>query len=193
VKLIIGLGNPGQKYSGTRHNAGRLLAEKIADARGKSWKTQPACKSLTTSFEWEGQQVLLACPETFMNLSGEAVRLLVQFYKVDASRDLLVMVDEVALPLGTLRLRASGSDGGHNGLKSIQEALAGENYPRLRIGVGGPGEKTALEDYVLQPFEAAERKQLEAVLERGFEACRLWLTQPVERVMNAINASPEKG
>ncbi len=193
MKLIIGLGNPGVKYSRTRHNAGRLLVEKIAASHGKTFKSERSCKSLTSSLEWENQQVLLALPETFMNLSGEAVRALAKFYKADTARDVLVVVDEVALPLGTLRFRASGSDGGHNGLKSIQECLGGENYPRLRVGVGGPGEHVALEDYVLQPFEAGEKARLEEVLARGIEACRLWLTQPAERVMNAVNASPEKG
>jgi peptidyl-tRNA hydrolase, PTH1 family len=192
VKLIIGLGNPGKKYSGTRHNAGRMLAEKIAGLRGREWKAQPACKALTASVDWEGEQVLLACPETFMNLSGEAVRALVQFYKADISRDLLILIDEAALPLGTLRLRPSGSDGGHNGLKSIQALLGSENYPRLRIGIGGPPENVALEHYVLQEFAESEKASLEQALNRGVEACRLWLTQPVERAMNVVNASSDK-
>lgn len=190
MKLIIGLGNPGKKYSATRHNAGRLLVEKIAVLHRKDWKAQPACQALTASFVWENQQVVLACPETFMNHSGEAVRSLVQFYKVDASKDLLIAVDDAALPFGTLRLRASGSDGGHNGLKSIQECLGDENYARLRIGINGPGEHEMLEDYVLQTFGAGERRPFEEILEKAAEACRLWLTQPVEQVMNAVNASP---
>lgn len=190
MKLIIGLGNPGKKYSGTRHNAGRMLAEKIASFHGKEWKAQPACQSLTVSLNWEGEQVVLACPETFMNRSGEAVGKLVQFYKTDPSRDLLVAVDEIALPLGTLRLRASGSDGGHNGLKSVQEFLATEIYPRLRIGIGSPGEHESLEDYVLRPFAAGESKRLEETLDRAVEACRQWLTQPIERAMNVVNISP---
>lgn len=189
MKLIIGLGNPGKKYSGTRHNAGRMLAEKIAAFHGKEWKAQPACKSLTSAVSWEGEQVLLACPETFMNLSGEAVRSLVQFYKVDASKDLLILIDEAALPLGALRIRPSGSDGGHNGLKSVQALLGSENYPRLRIGIGAPAEDEAMENYVLQPFRNEEQAALQNMLERGVEACRLWLTQPVERVMNAVNPS----
>ena len=126
-----------------------------------------------------------------MNQSGEAVRPLVQFYKVDPTKDLLVVMDEAALPLGTLRLRASGSEGGHNGLKSVQQCLASENYPRLRIGIGASPENVVLEEFVLQTFDKAERKIFEQALEKGVEACRLWLTQPIERAMNVVNTSTE--
>ncbi len=193
MKLIIGLGNPGKKYSGTRHNAGRILLERIAVAQAKTWKVQQAFKSLTAELNWEGQTVLLVCPETFMNLSGEAVRAVVQYFKVDTARDLLIAVDDTAIPLGTLRLRISGSDGGHNGLKSIQTCLETQDYPRLRIGIGAPEGSISLEDYVLQNFAEGEKNLLEDALGRGVEACHLWLTQPADRVMNAVNASNEKG
>ena len=191
MKLIIGLGNPGKKYSATRHNAGRLLVEKIASFHRKELKSQASLNSVTASLVWDGEQTVLAYPETFMNHSGEAVRSLVDFYKTDPSKDLLIIVDDTALSVGVLRLRASGSDGGHNGLKSIQQLLGGENYPRLRIGINAPKQHETLEEYVLQPFDSGERLLLEQALEKGMDACRLWLTQPVERAMNVVNASAE--
>ena len=123
-----------------------------------------------------------------MNESGDPVKRLVEHFEIDFKSDLLVVVDDVALPFGKLRLRAEGSDGGHRGLRSIEEALGSQSYARLRIGIA-PAEsvKVPLEKYVLEPFRAEEEKELKKVLERGVEACRLWLSEPMERAMNFAN------
>ena len=190
MKLIIGLGNPGKKYSNTRHNAGRMLAENIADKffKGK-WMFLSRVNASLLEGEWEGERVTLVRPENFMNVSGETVQSLVQSLQLQLS-DLLVLVDDTSLTLGTLRIRPSGSDGGHNGLRSIQTLLGSENYPRLRIGINSCPAGVPLEEYVLDPFASEEKKILPMVLEKGVDACRLWLTQPFERVMSAVNALP---
>lgn len=185
MKLIVGLGNPGDRYSDTRHNAGRRLVEFAAKRQGVSFSKKKAFEASFVTLDWEGQPVTLAYPETFMNVSGKAVFALVRHFEIDPRKNLLIVVDDIALPLGRLRLRARGSDGGHNGLKSIQEVL-GEEYPRLRLGIGceTTGE---VEDYVLSPFRPAEKKILKEVLEKGYEACRLWVSQPFSAAMNVVN------
>ena len=190
MKLIIGLGNPGKKYSNTRHNAGRMLVEKIAEKffKGK-WFLVSAAQAALLEGEWEGQRVTLVRPENFMNVSGQAAQNLVQSLRVELS-DILVLVDDTSLPLGSLRIRASGSEGGHNGLRSIQSSLGSENYPRLRIGIDPCPPGVPLEEYVLDSFTSKEKKILQPVFDKGVEACRLWLTQPFERVMSAVNALP---
>lgn len=189
MKLIVGLGNPGDRYANTRHNAGRMLTDKIAEKffKGK-WMFLSRAKASVLEGEWEGDRVTLARPENFMNLSGEAVKNLVVSLQLELS-DILILVDDTSLPFGTLRIRPSGSEGGHNGLRSIQASLGSENYPRLRIGVSACPPGVPLEEYVLDSFTSAERKLMPEVLEKGAEACRLWLTQPFERVMSAVNAS----
>ena len=189
MKLIIGLGNPGKKYSNTRHNAGRMLVEKIAENffKGK-WMFLSGAQSSLLEGEWEGERVTLARPENFMNVSGDAVKNLVQSLRLELS-DLLILVDDISIPLGTLRIRSSGSEGGHNGLRSIQAMLGSENYPRLRIGIDPCPAGVPLEEYVLDSFTSKEKKLLPEVLNKGVEACRLWLTQPFERVMSVVNAS----
>lgn len=193
MKLIVGLGNPGPEYSLTRHNAGRLAVEFIAQTQGLRWAKKKSLQASLTSFDWEGVEVMLARPETFMNVSGQAVSHLVRYYQVEPAADLLVVVDDAALPFGRLRLRLSGSDGGHNGLKSIDDALARAAYARLRIGIGGPETDPALEmkDYVLSPFLSEEKDALTSVLEKVFEACRLWARGPVADAMTRVNAAPK--
>ena len=189
MKLIIGLGNPGARYSGTRHNAGRMLLEKIAEKffKGK-WMFLSRAQASVIDGEWEGERVTLVRPENFMNVSGETVKTLVESFRVQLS-DILVLVDDVSLSLGSLRIRPSGSEGGHNGLRSIQSMLGSENYPRLRIGIDPCPSGVPLEEYVLDSFTLKEKKLLTETLDKGVEACRLWLNQPFERVMSAVNAS----
>lgn len=189
MKLIVGLGNPGTKYEDTRHNAGRMLVEKIAGKyfKGK-WMFLARAKAGLLEGSWEGERVTLVRPESFMNLSGETVKNLVQSLQLELS-DILVLVDDTSLPFGTLRIRPSGSEGGHNGLRSIHASVGSENYPRLRIGISACPPGVPLEEYVLDSFTSSERKLMPEVLEKGAEACRLWLTQPFERVMSAVNAS----
>jgi PTH1 family peptidyl-tRNA hydrolase len=193
VKLIVGLGNPGSRYAHTRHNAGRLLVESICWQSGLTLKVQKSLKASMVSTQWDSEEVSLACPETFMNVSGEAVSLLARHFSLDIGRDLLIVVDEVALPFGKWRLRSKGSDGGHNGLKSVAEALTSPDYPRLRMGIG-PSEaalsaqgKLNLEQFVLESFDPEESRELAGILERGREACRLWALSPIADAMNAVN------
>jgi peptidyl-tRNA hydrolase, PTH1 family len=195
VKLIVGLGNPGSRYSNTRHNAGRLLVEYIARDCAATFKLQKSLKASVASIRFDSEEVSLAWPETFMNVSGESVFLLAKHFAIDIVRDLLVVVDEAALPFGKWRIRGQGSDGGHNGLKSIEQALGNTTqYARLRMGIG-PAEvalsslgNLTLEEFVLQPFSKEDSKALPGVFEKGMQACRLWVTRPLNEVMNAVNA-----
>lgn len=177
----------------TRHNAGRLLVESIAKRSGAGFKNQKSLKASIAATRFDSEEVSLAYPETFMNVSGESVALLVRHFDVSLN-DLLIVIDEAALPFGKWRLRSKGSDGGHNGLKSIEQALGSSSYPRLRMGIGP--EQTILslkgnlplEDFVLQSFTREESQALSPVLQRGEQACRLWATASIADAMNAINA-----
>ncbi len=194
MRLVVGLGNSGTQYADTRHNAGRRLIDFIAAKHALEFSKKKSLKASVSSFVWEGQDVTLARPETFMNLSGEAVSCLVRHFEIEIPKDLLILVDDMALPFGRIRLRSKGTDGGHNGLKSVEQTLQTQAYARLRLGIGGrDAEKSApledgYQDYVLSPFAAAERRGLEAFLKKGETACRLWITQPVEAAMNIVNA-----
>ncbi len=202
MKLIVGLGNPGTRYTRTRHNVGRRLVETLASRLKASWKPHRALQARVAEVHptrssperaraavKDGLSFLAATPELFMNVSGEAVRLLVYHFKIDPPSDLLVVVDDVALSFGRLRLRASGQDGGHKGLRSVEAALGNQDYARLRIGIA-PSRATGqtLEKYVLSVFRPDEEKELPAILERGIESCLLWLTAPIERAMDRTNA-----
>ncbi len=198
MKLIVGLGNPGDRYQGTRHNAGRLLVEFIARHYQLSFSKKKKLEVSVAFLEWEGVPVTLAYPETFMNLSGESVKRLVEHFGIPFRKDLLVVVDDFALPFGRLRLRSKGRDGGHKGLRSIHEALGSTGYPRLRLGIGdepslGHSPQEMLEDYVLSFFSVQEKEELEIFLQRGVEACRLWVTCPIEQAMNSVNGGQSKG
>lgn len=200
MKLIIGLGNPGSSYQNTRHNLGRSVIEFLGRLYRLSFsKKSSLCVSLA-SVEWEGVPLTLAYPETFMNLSGKAVLALVEHLACQIEQDFLILVDDVSLPFGKMRLRAKGSDGGHQGLRSIHEALGRMDYARLRLGIGACPEsegqeplKMTLEEYVLQRFNAKERKALPGFLEKAHQACRLWGIHPVEYAMNIVNNSKSTG
>lgn len=198
MKLIVGLGNPGDEYAGTRHNIGRRLLEFVAARQNAKFALKKSQKAAATLTSWNSRSVCLAYPLTYMNLSGEAVAALVKHCKIEAAKDLLIAVDDVALPFGRLRLRNEGSSGGHNGLASIEEHLRSREYSRLRIGIGPcskdplagsvrPGEP--LRDYVLSAFHSAEEKKMASFLERGAEACLAWLTEPLAKAMSRVNAS----
>ena len=194
MKLIVGLGNPGDTYAHTRHNAGRLLVEYIAARESARFFKKKATPAFLAQTEWDKEEVLLAVPATFMNLSGEAVAPLLAHFKINPKKDLLAVVDDAALPFGRLRLRSRGSDGGHNGLKSIQQVIGSSDYARLRIGIA-PGEDSeiSLEEYVLSGFNAREKKVLPEILQKGYEACCLWATRPMAAAMNVINPLNKKG
>jgi PTH1 family peptidyl-tRNA hydrolase len=193
MKLIVGLGNPGEEYVRTRHNIGRRLVEYIAFQENVKFASKKPQKSALSSVWWEGEVIQLAHPLTYMNLSGEAVKSLVKYWKVAPVKDLLVIVDDVALPFGKFRLRGDGSSGGHNGLASIEDHLGTREYPRLRIGIGPDGSPAqddgSLKDYVLAAFNAAEEKKIPKLLAEGMEACRAWALEPLAKAMSRVNAS----
>lgn len=187
MKLIAGLGNPGPEYRETRHNIGFLVADELARRWGvDSWREQSG--ALAAKARVEGEVVLLVKPLTFMNLSGQAVAALAGFYKVEPA-DVLVVADDVALPLGRLRARRDGGAGGHNGLKSLIEQLGTQAFPRLRVGVGRGDQRRDLADHVLGRFEAGERDTVSAAVLRAADAAETFLRDGIERVMNAFNAA----
>ncbi|MFH1799624.1 MAG: aminoacyl-tRNA hydrolase [Candidatus Omnitrophota bacterium] len=198
MKLIVGLGNPGDEYARTRHNIGRRLVEFIAETEKVKFAFKKSQKAALASVSWNGETFHLAHPLTYMNLSGEAVVALVKYWKIAANKDLLIVVDDIALPFGKFRLRGEGSSGGHNGLASIEEHLEGREYPRLRIGIGSRANKAGAEltdsagplrDYVLSAFTVAEEKKMKELLGKGMEACRAWISEPLTKAMNRVNAA----
>lgn len=184
MRLIVGLGNPGAEYRDTRHNVGFRVVEEVARRVGVRLRGGE-CNSLVAS----NCDLLLALPQTFMNRSGYAVRCLVERHEL-APQSVLVVLDEVALPLGRLRLRGSGSPGGHRGLESILESLQSDAVPRLRLGVREEDDAVTgegLADYVLAPFSPAAREQVEEMVARGADACELWLAEGIDRAMARFN------
>lgn len=189
MKVIVGLGNPGDDYEHTRHNVGWWLVDHLADVwRFEGWRKDGSAR--VASGVVGRQKVRLVKPQTYMNLSGAALRPYLRRESWLAASDLLVVVDEVQIPTGTYRLRASGSAGGHNGLKSIEGALQSQEYPRLRIGVGPPPGRERrgdLADYVLSPFGKGEAAEVRALLPRLTEATETWLNDGIEVAMNRFN------
>lgn len=190
TKLIVGLGNPGSRYLATRHNIGRRVLEALRKDCGAAWKKNKTLRAQWAQSEHQEFPLTLALPDCYMNESGGPVAALVSHFQINSQTDLLIVADDVVLPLGTLRLRAKGSDGGHRGLRSIEQALGSQNYARLRIGVGSsqmPLEP--LEEYVLNPFTPQEAAGLPSVLEQALKACYLWVRGPMEQAMNRTNLS----
>jgi len=197
VKLIVGLGNPGIEYQFTPHNAGFLAVDRIADDCGVVLSNRRG-RALTAKARLAGHQVLLAKPETFMNLSGLSVAALVQELEIEIpSEDLLVLYDELAFPLGRLRISANGRANGHNGVKSISGALGTEEWLRVRIGVGKPALADGREikaggrDYLLSQFRKQELVVLDEVLDRAKSAVEAMLTEGVSAAMNRFNRRPD--
>lgn len=183
--MIVGLGNPGADYERTRHNLGFMLIDKLAAEAGATVK-RSECRSLVGNTLIESQRLLLAKPQTFMNLSGEAVGCLTQKYECDAS-SLIVISDDLALPFGSIRLRERGSAGGHNGLKSIIGALGTNEFVRLRIGIQPEHPLSDAKRFVLDEFSRAERDSLPEILARAAEALRSVLRDGVAKAMSLHN------
>jgi PTH1 family peptidyl-tRNA hydrolase len=186
--LIVGLGNPGAEYAKTRHNAGFALVEKLAARWKTDWKSERKFGARIARSEQHGRSVLLCEPQTFMNLSGEAVGALKNFYQFPLER-LLVAVDDADLPLGEIRLRGSGSSGGHHGLESIEQHLATREFARLRIGIGRADGAREITGYVLARFNADEAALMEKVLVRAADQAECWLADGVEKAMNQFNGA----
>lgn len=188
MKLIVGLGNPGSAYSKTRHNIGRRVVESLARKCDAKWKEGKSLKSRWAEVGEKKDSFIFAIPNVFMNESGVAVRLLVDHFGIDFKSDLLIVVDDFALPFGKLRLRATGTDGGHRGLRSIEEALGNRSYARLRVGIGTSSDsERSLEAYVLSRFEEEEEEGLKDVIDRCVESCKLWVSGSVEKAMDRTN------
>jgi len=183
-RIVVFLGNPGTKYAHTRHNAGFLTGDAYAEKHGVKLD-RVKFQALTAVCEINGEKVLLMKPQTFMNLSGDAVREAAAFYKVPPER-VLVVSDDITLPLGTLRLRRSGSAGGHNGLKSVISVL-GDGFPRLKIGVGKPPEGYDVVDWVLSTFRGPDAETIAAAARRAADAVDCVIAEGVDKAMNKFN------
>ena len=186
MKLVVGLGNPGAKYEGTRHNVGFAAVDLLAKRHGLQWEAAPRGIEALVVTTWRAGGAILAKPLTFMNLSGGAVVGLLQFYKIPLE-DQLVIVDETQLETGRLRIRPEGSAGGHNGLKSMIASLGTLGFPRLRIGVGRGDTRRDLADHVLARFEPEERSVIEDAIGRAADAAELFIAEGVPAAMNRYN------
>ena len=184
--LIVGLGNPGDKYEGTRHNVGYMVLDELAERAGVPVQ-KLKYRALTNTAALAGQKVLLMKPVTFMNLSGEAVRQAVDFYKVPPER-VLVLSDDVSLPTGKLRIRRSGSAGGHNGLKNIILHLGTDGFPRVKVGVGEkPHPDYDMADWVLGKFQGEDKKVMDEAVKRAADAVVCYLKEGPDRAMSRFN------
>jgi PTH1 family peptidyl-tRNA hydrolase len=192
LKVIVGLGNPGRDYELTRHNVGWMVVDHLADVwHFEGWRRDG--ESIVTAGRTQGTAVRLVKPQTFMNLSGAALRPYLRRPTFDPAQDLLIIVDDVALPLGRLRLRASGSAGGHNGLKSVEAEIRSQSYARARIGVAPSDPRYRdpdLADFVLSPFGKSERAEVREQMPRITAAVETWLREGIDRAMNLYNREP---
>lgn len=185
---IIGLGNPGREFRRNRHNIGFLVADRLASEAGLQF-TRHQFQALTTEGRWEGRRLVLAKPQTYMNLVGRSVGALARFYRLPLDH-LVIVLDDLDLPLGTLRLRGSGGTAGHKGLTSIVEALGTEEVPRLRVGISRPPGQMDPADYVLQDFTDFEQPTVEESLQRAVACLRTYITQGLSTAMNLFNPVP---
>ena len=196
MKLIVGLGNPGIEYQFTPHNLGFLAVDRIAEQCGVKVSNR-RCRALTGKAEFAGEEVLLAKPETFMNLSGISVRELVKKFEVEPSRDLIVIHDELDLPLGTMRIRQRGGSAGHNGLESILGALGTPEFVRIRLGIAPAHSVRDGAAYVTSPFRKVQYPVVDALLDSAAEAVEVLLSEGTSKAMNRFNRrvsaeTPEK-
>lgn len=185
MKLVIGLGNIGDKYCFTRHNTGFMVLDKWAIDNGLSFKEEKKLKCFMTKFKFNSEDVILAKPTTFMNLSGESAIALINYYKININ-DVLIVYDDIALDLGRLRFRGNGSDGGHNGIKSIIKHLGTSNFARLKVGIG-PQPPIPAENFVLQNFSKDQTEVLKETLKRAVNGVEYYLINGLEKTQNTFN------
>jgi PTH1 family peptidyl-tRNA hydrolase len=190
VKLIVGLGNPGIEYQFTPHNLGFRTIDRIASGLGIEVRNRQ-CRALTARATVSGAVVVLAKPETYMNLSGQAVRELVGEHQVDVPRDLIVVYDELDLPLGAIRIRQRGSSAGHNGMESILNALGTDEFLRIRLGVAPERKVADGVQYLLSPFRKAQEQSVDELLDRGAQAVEVILKEGPAAAMNRFNRKNE--
>ncbi len=185
LKMIVGLGNPGPRYAHNRHNVGFQIVDALAEKHALSFQKRQF-KALLAMGVIQEERVLLVKPQTYMNLSGDAVQPLVSYYKVALS-DMMVVFDDMDLPLGVIRLRPFGGAGGHNGMRSIIQRLGSNQFPRLRVGIDRPPGRMDPAAYVLQDFSPEEEALMVQVRARAVEALEMWLAQGIDAAMNAFN------
>ena len=185
MKLVVGLGNPGPRYAHTPHNAGFAVVDQLASQGGGGWKPDP-CLARVATFGLSGTSLLLAKPQTYMNLSGRAVSLLLSEYRLSLD-DVIVICDDLALPLGRIRIRARGGDGGHNGLKSIIEALGTREFTRVRLGVAPDEEVADAAEFVLTPVPPDRAAAFRQMIRKGAEAVEAVCLAGVDDAMNRYN------
>ncbi|MFP4322338.1 MAG: aminoacyl-tRNA hydrolase [Anaerolineales bacterium] len=188
--MLVGLGNPGRKYADTRHNIGFMVLNEIANQEGLRFDTKRN-QAVLADTTLEGQRVILVKPQTYMNNSGVAVRGLADFYKIPPE-DIMVIVDDLDTPLGTLRIRPKGGAAGQNGMRSIVQHLGTQDFPRLRFGIGRPPGKMPASSYVLMPFIPDEIPLAEETIHRAISAARLWLADGIDMAMNRQNGTAEQ-
>ena len=186
--LIVGLGNPGAEYARTRHNAGFLVTDRLAERWRAGWTYQKKFNARLAKTERAGRRILLCQPQTYMNNSGEAVGAVAEFYRVAVSR-LLVIVDDADLPLGHLRLRPGGSSGGHHGLESIESRLSTREYARLRVGIGRQNGAREITGYVLGRFSSTEAELVAKVLTAASDQAESWLEAGIQKAMSQYNGA----
>jgi PTH1 family peptidyl-tRNA hydrolase len=190
MKLLVGLGNPGRKYDGTRHNVGFWVLAEIARRHERS-RPKARFDGEITETRIHNETTVLLTPLTYMNRSGRSVQMAVDFYKLSLS-DLLVLCDDFNLPLARLRLRPGGSAGGHNGISDVIERLGNNQFSRLRIGVGLPPPESDSADYVLGRFEESDRTAIDRAVVRAADAAELWIAEGIQSAMNRFNSDPEE-
>lgn len=202
MKLIVGLGNPGREYVGTRHNIGWAALDRLAQRLGWVSDRDEFNRLARTKFDGlaldgsvmsasgQDEKLLLLKPTTYMNLSGRSVQAAMAFYQL-APAEVMIVLDDLALPVGRIRLRSGGSSGGHNGLKDIERALGTSQYPRLRIGIDPPPPRVPQRDYVLSRFGEGQRATIEQAVERACEAMDVWMDKGIDAAMTRFNAAEE--
>jgi PTH1 family peptidyl-tRNA hydrolase len=186
MKLIVGLGNPGSLYALTRHNIGFLVLEKFAEANSIKFKINSRFNALIGEGAIGSEKVLLAMPQSFMNLSGNSVRPMLSWLKIKPG-NMLAVIDDIALPFGAIRIRPKGSSGGHKGLDSIIDSISAQEFPRMRIGIMGRKNVRVISSYVLGRFTKAEQKALPDILDSATQACECWIKEGVNAAMNRYN------
>lgn len=184
IKLIVGLGNPGQRYAHSRHNVGFMIVERFAHAHDLRFARKRFNAEIAEG-EIGGTRVMIVKPQTYMNLSGEAIGKLFKFYKIEP-HDLIVVYDDLDLPLGKTRMRAKGSAGGHHGMESIISHIGTSDFPRLRVGIGRPNPDADI-DHVLGNFESDERKLMDETFANASDAIGVWLADGINAAMNRYN------
>ena len=191
--LIVGLGNPGKEYANTRHNIGFMTIERLAKHFSFDWQVNKKFTTHLAKGDQDGKKILLTKPQNYMNLSGKTVAPLAGYYKIHSER-VMVIVDDLDLPLGSLRMRPDGSGGGHRGLESISECLGTRSFPRLRVGIGRPERKEEVSEFVLGQFNQDELDRVEKVIETASNQISCWINKGLQMAMNNYNGdlSPNK-